>query len=119
MYPWGGTLGKRMSAQGVPRDNQAAVPTMLLASCNVWEGMIPRKENDMADMIKVTGLWKKEGKNCVFYSGSLGYGAQVLVFSNKFKRSEKDPDLNLFIAPKAEPEEKAKDERADDSEIAF
>lgn len=73
----------------------------------------------MADMIKVTGLWKKEGKNGVFYSGALGYGAQVLIFANKFKNSEKDPDLNLFIAPKPEPEPKAKEERTDDSEIAF
>ena len=71
------------------------------------------------DMIKITGLWKKEGKNGVFYSGSLGYGAQVLIFANKFKKEPKDLDLNLYIAPKAEPEEKAKEERADDSEIAF
>jgi len=69
------------------------------------------------EMIKVTGLWKKEGKNGVFYSGSLGYCAQVLVFANKFKKGEKEPDLNLFIAPKAEKE--AKEGHADDPEITF
>ena len=54
------------------------------------------------DMIKITGLWKKEGKNGVFYAGSLGYGAQVLVFQNKYKKGENDPDLQMFIAEKQE-----------------
>ena len=75
----------------------------------------------MADMIKVTGLWKHEGKSGVYYSGGLGYGAQVLIFANKFKRSEKNPDLNLFIASKVEKEagDKPEPEKDDDGSIPF
>jgi len=75
----------------------------------------------MADMTKVTGLWKHAGKNGTYYSGPLGL-AQVLIFSNKFKRSEKDPDLTMCIAPKAEKAAEAKDaepEKDDDGSIPF
>jgi len=77
----------------------------------------------MSDMIKVTGLWKHEGKGGVYYSGSLGL-AQMLIFANKFKRSEKDPDLTLCIAPKpekaeAKPRTDAPAETGEDKGIPF
>ena len=60
-------------------------------------------------MIKLTGLWKKETDNGVHYSGGFGYSANILLFQNKYKRSEKDPDLILYVAQKAEkkPEEES------------
>ncbi len=60
----------------------------------------------MSEMVRLAGLWKKDGKDGAFYQGGLGHGAQVLVFRNKNKRDEKDPDLVLYIAKlerKAEP----------------
>ncbi len=74
------------------------------------------KNNDVG-MIKLTGLWKKEGKDGVFYSGKLSYNTNILLFPNKYKQSEKDPALILFIA-KAEKKEKSKPEVEED-EIPF
>jgi len=57
--------------------------------------------------VKLTGLWKntdKEGK--IYLSGSLG-GVKVLVFPNAFKKAEKDPDYNLFFAPKEDKDKAA------------
>jgi hypothetical protein len=60
-------------------------------------------ENNQAPMIKLAGLWKEEGKdNSVFYSGKLGYGTRLLLFRNKYKRDEKDPDLILYLAKSEE-----------------
>ena len=51
--------------------------------------------------VKIGGLWKKEGKDgTVFYSGNLSYSSNILIFKNKFKRSERDPDLILYISEK-------------------
>jgi hypothetical protein len=50
-------------------------------------------------MINICGLWKHEGKNGTFYSGSLG-GVDVLIFANKNRKSDKAPDLNLCISEK-------------------
>jgi len=56
--------------------------------------------------VKLTGLWKNIGKEGKTYlSGSLG-GVRVLVFANEFKKTEKDPDYNLFFSPKEEKESK-------------
>jgi hypothetical protein len=63
-------------------------------------------------MVKLTGLWANKAKDgSTYYSGSLG-AARVIILKNAFKREgSKDPDLNLFIAPKpekaADPKEKA------------
>ena len=58
------------------------------------------------DMIKLTGLWKNEGPKGVYFSGSLGVGGKALVFRNDNKRTEKDPDLVLYLG-KVERKEKA------------
>ena len=61
-------------------------------------------------MIKLCGLWRKEGKDGEpFYSGKLGYGVNVLLFKNKFKKADKDPDLVLYLA-EAEKKDKVKAE---------
>jgi hypothetical protein len=62
---------------------------------------IRNKENKMQErnMIPLAGLWKKSSsKGSPYYLGHLGYEANLLLFENKFKRDEKDPDLVLYIA---------------------
>jgi len=68
------------------------------------------KERKMSEnnMIKLTGLWKKEGKEGnVFFQGRLSYSTNLLLFKNQYKNSEKDPDLILYIG-KAEKKEQQK-----------
>ncbi len=48
-------------------------------------------------MVKLTGLWKlKTAKGQTFLAGQLGV-AKVLIFKNGSKRSDKEPDYNLYI----------------------
>lgn len=58
-------------------------------------------------MIKLCGLWKTEDKDGgIFFSGKLSYSSRLLVFKNKFKKGEKDPDLIVYLAehkPKEKP----------------
>lgn len=54
----------------------------------------------MADLIKVTGLWKSEDKNGnMVLSGNLNPNIRMVIFENSFKEQdgEKAPDFNLFI----------------------
>lgn len=67
-------------------------------------------------MVKITGLWRKETEKGVHFSGPFGYSANLLLFKNQYKKSEKDPDLVLYIAPKAEKKEK---EEPKDDDISF
>jgi len=66
-------------------------------------------------MLKLAGLWRKEGKDGEpFYSGKLGYGVNVLLFKNRYKKVDKDPDLVLYLAEaekkdRAKPEEKTEE----------
>ena len=65
---------------------------------------------DKSPMVKLCGLWKKEAKDgTVFYQGKLSYSSNLLLFKNKFKRSEKDPDLILYISEKKKKERKEED----------
>lgn len=53
----------------------------------------------MADMVRLTGLWKnksrKTGKD--YLGGKLG-AAQILIFKNEKKRGEKDPEYIMYAA---------------------
>jgi len=65
---------------------------------------------EQVSRIKIGGLWKKEGKDgTVFYQGGLSYSSNLLLFKNKFKRSERDPDLLLYVAQKLKKEKKEDD----------
>jgi len=57
------------------------------------------------DLIKLTGLWKKEGQKGAFYSGRFGLGGVLLVFKNDRKDKETDPDLVAYVG-QAEKREK-------------
>jgi len=61
---------------------------------------------EQAPKIKIGGLWKKESKDgTVFYQGGLSYSSNLLIFKNKFKRSERDPDLLLYVSQKVKKKE--------------
>lgn len=60
-----------------------------------------RREN----MIKVTGLWVNETSSGEkYFGGSLG-GCRVLIFKNKFKKKDSEPDYTLNFAPNTKKEE--------------
>lgn len=67
-------------------------------------------------MIKLTGLWLNKDKNGnEYFSGTLG-GSRVMIMKNTFKKGEREPDFNLFIAENKKKEEapKASDKPAYD-----
>lgn len=52
----------------------------------------------MADMVRLTGLWKnKSGKGTDYLGGKLG-AANILIFKNTKKQGEKDPDYIMYAA---------------------
>jgi len=62
---------------------------------------------DQKTMFKLCGLWKQQSADGkTYYSGSLTYSTNLLLFPNKYKEpNNKQPDLILYIAKK---EKKAK-----------
>jgi len=61
-------------------------------------------------MVKLTGLWKRQGKDGeTFLTGNVGMG-RFMILPNKYKRNEKDPDYHLLVAEnvkeKKEPQKK-------------
>ena len=86
--------------------------------------MNTRKDNDDREpsgLVHISGLWKNKSKSGQGYLGGsvdggrllgllsadqvLGLlgGARVLVFQNKSKKTDKDPDMNLYVAPRNGP----------------
>ena len=50
-------------------------------------------------LIHITGFWKNESRDgSTYYASKLRSGAKLLLFENRHKRGEKDPDLILCIA---------------------
>jgi hypothetical protein len=73
----------------------------------------------MNGMVKLSGLWKQKTKDGKPYlSGTIG-GAKVLVFPNEYKKTEKDPDYSLFVAPREEKAKAAHEAQAVDPELGF
>ena len=63
------------------------------------------EEEQTPKKIKLTGLWRKESRNGnVYYQGSLSYSTNIFMFKNKFKKSDRDPDLILYISEKKKKE---------------
>lgn len=51
------------------------------------------------DGTRLTGVWKNKTKDGKTYlSGNLGL-SRLLILPNDFKRTEKDPDFNVFVCP--------------------
>jgi len=54
----------------------------------------------MADMIKLTGLWRQESKSGGSYlSGLVSPTSKLLVLPNRQKKDAKEPDYIAFLAP--------------------
>ncbi len=52
----------------------------------------------MSELIKLTGLWKsKTKKGETLLSGSLNAVTSIVILPNTFKKSEKDPDFNIYL----------------------
>jgi len=48
--------------------------------------------------IKIMSLWKNTTKDGdTFLSGNFGNGRKVMIFKNTFKKTERDPDFNVFV----------------------
>ena len=59
-------------------------------------------------MIKLASLWAKTSKEGrIYYQGRFGE-ARLLLFKNVDKKSEKAPDLNLFIVSETKIERERK-----------
>lgn len=72
-------------------------------------------------MVKLGGLWLKEGKNGKFMSGKLG-SANIMIFPNKNKKTDKHPDYEIVVAspkPPADTRKGAKTPYDDSDEIPF
>ena len=53
--------------------------------------------DNKSEMIPITGLWLNESKNGEkYFSGYMG-SAKVLIFKNKFKERENQPDYVLYV----------------------
>jgi hypothetical protein len=51
------------------------------------------------EMVVLTGLWENHRDDgSVYFRGNLGR-ATVLIFKNKYKKSERSPDWTMFLAP--------------------
>ena len=80
--------------------------------------------NSNTGMIRLGGLWLNTSRGGEkYFSGNLGSG-RVLVFRNQHKRTDKDPDYVLYIAPKqegqpAQPDEPAAPPMRDAGDIPF
>lgn len=56
-------------------------------------------------MVKIAGLWKKQGANGEFLVGPLSQTTSIMIFPNKNKNSANQPDFEVVIAenkPKAQ-----------------
>ena len=66
-------------------------------------------DNGKSPMTKLCGLWKAQGRDgAIYYSGKFTFGTRLMIFKNQYKKTERDPDLVVYMA-KAE-EQKAKAE---------
>ncbi|MBA7520615.1 hypothetical protein ES705_12711 [subsurface metagenome] len=56
--------------------------------------------------ILLTGLWKRKNKKGeVYYTGSLSFGATLLLFKNEKKNNERFPDIMLYMISKEDQED--------------
>lgn len=54
----------------------------------------------MADLMQVSGLWKNTSANGEMYlQGKLTANLRILVFKNKYKTADNQPDYQLYFAP--------------------
>ncbi len=55
----------------------------------------------MSELLKMGGLWKNKDKNGnEYFSGDFTFGTKILIYKNGYKSSEKEPDYQVYLAPK-------------------
>lgn len=65
-------------------------------------------------MMPFTGLWVNETKDGMKYmAGKVGPRLKLMVFSNKHKKSDSDPDYVAYLAP-VEPKDKSQSDTKED-----
>lgn len=58
-----------------------------------------------SDKVRIGGLWKEESKSGGRYlSGKLSATSKLLVLPNTYKKTDKDPDYIVYLAPVKERE---------------
>lgn len=51
-----------------------------------------------SDLIKITGLWQtKDRDGNMVLSGNLNGSARVVIFTNKYKDADNQPDFEMYI----------------------
>jgi hypothetical protein len=54
----------------------------------------------MADLMQVSGLWKNKSANGEEYlQGKLSANVRILIFRNKYKTADNQPDYQMYFAP--------------------
>ncbi len=67
-------------------------------------------------MIQIAAFWRRTSKNNrTYYQGKLGNG-RLLLFQNQNRKSEKSPDLTLFIVPQPENRGQGQNDRQNNDE---
>jgi len=59
----------------------------------------------MSDLIKIGSLWINDSKEGKILTGRLG-DAKLLLLKNKYKKTDKHPDYNIYVAKNEKREEK-------------
>jgi uncharacterized protein (DUF736 family) len=59
----------------------------------------------MSDLIPLGGLWKNTSANGDSYlQGKLSPTVRILIFKNKYKTADNQPDFQIYLAPVPKPE---------------
>jgi len=61
----------------------------------------PTPKQKRKGMVQIGGLWScTTAGGEVYLKGGFGYGANVLIFQNRKRESERDPSHTVFVASK-------------------
>lgn len=56
---------------------------------------------EKSERIRICSLWRNTAKDGTSYlMGSFTFGTKLLVYPNKYKKTDKDPDYVVSIVPK-------------------
>lgn len=73
----------------------------------------------MSDLIPATGLWEKTNKNGeTYFTGNMGV-VSVVIFKNKHKSKQNDPDWNMYLSKKKAQEEHNSNNLSEDDFAPF
>lgn len=78
------------------------------------------EEKKDGDLVQLGALWKNEGKDGQYLSGTFG-SAKMFIFKNKWKKGEKDPDYRIYVGARRKPktEEATEEKVIQQDEVGF